>query len=247
MSNECENFDIFTDFAGGPACCRRRWIPARIGGGSGAFWGCDGILSPLRGGGFLTWLSRGVAARHTLATIWHPSRMHPGGDAENPGIGGGFSSQDIGGDMVTRRDCPEYARGGGTRRGGVKAPEGWRSPRPGGITACLQDSGRLWRQRRGLSEENGEFVGMRKRPESGGGFSSQDIGGKLIMPRECPEIGKGEHGSPAVGTGAKNGTFLSSLPGLAPLRSGQPTVGNGGLLSVVPMGLQRRGYSRALP
>ena len=46
-----------------------------------------------------------------------------------------------------------------------------------------------------------------------------------------------------VGTWAKNGTFLSSLPGLVPVPSGQPTVGNGGLGSVVPMGLQLRGHS----
>ena len=29
-------------------------------------------------GGFFTAFTRGVAARHTLATIWHPSRMRQG-------------------------------------------------------------------------------------------------------------------------------------------------------------------------
>ena len=43
--------------------------------------------------------------------------------------------------------------------------------------------------------------------------------------------------SALAGTGAKYGTFLSSLTGLVPVSSGQPTVGNGGLFSVVPMGL----------
>ena len=50
----------------------------------------------------------------------------------------------------------------------------------------------LWRLRRELSEENGELMGMRRWPESGGSFSMQSAGGESVGVRYCPEIGGGK-------------------------------------------------------
>ena len=40
----------------------------------------------------------------------------------------------------------------------------------------------------GLSEENGELMGMRRRPGPGWNFVMEDIGGEMVMRRNCPEI-----------------------------------------------------------
>ena len=71
---------------------------------------------------------------------------------------------------------------------------------------------------------------------SWGYFVSQDAGGELVMPRDCPGFGGCKHGSPAVGTGdeGSNGSFVPGGTGAGDV--GQPTVRNGGLLSVVPIG-----------
>ena len=68
------------------------------------------------------------------------------GSAAAPGSGCGFVLEDVGMELVKRRNCPEFGGGAGTRRGGVKAPEGRRSPRPGGQGSALHPP------RPGLSE-----------------------------------------------------------------------------------------------
>ena len=76
-------------------------------------------------------------------------------------------------------------------------------------------------------------------------FDSQDIGGEMITRRDCPEFdgGKAESGKLrigirglAVGTGdeGRDSSFVPGGTGAAGFD--QPTVGNGGLLSVVPIG-----------
>ena len=166
----------------------------------------------------------------------------------------------------------------------------------------------------GLNEENGEMMGMRRMPKSGGEFVMQDAVGKSVRARSCPELSRRTEGGketmgeprkhiggrkigipesaafgppdgmgilkswgdaltglrnvlgglprasladslcpgltsvgvqycPEIGCGSCGGDAdegrgdLSSLPGLAPGFCGQPTVGNGGLLSDVPTGL----------
>ena len=106
-----------------------------------------------------------------------------------PESGCDFVSQDIGGELVMTGECPEFGAGSGGGGRGVKAPEGWRSPRPGGITACLQDNGHLGRLRRGEDGVNAVLVGMRIRPESGCDFSSEEVVNEWVMRRGCPELG----------------------------------------------------------
>ena len=104
------------------------------------------------------------------------------------------------------------------------------------------------------------LCGKGQRSEERCGFILQDADDEWVMMCDCPEIGGGEgeeklkaenrklkYEATRRGRGTKAGRFLSSLTGLMSLRSGQPTVGNGGLLSAVPAGLQRRGNSRAFP
>ena len=179
----------------------------------------------------LPWVTRG-------ATHGYSNGIPPGCSSvtEKPGrpdSGYDFVLHDAGGEWVMRLNCPEIRVVGDSREGGVKAVPMHRdrSPSPGGITSCLANDEHLGSSCRGENVANGGLGRMREALESR---------------RDCP--GKATPCTlSAVGTGAKNGTFLSSLPGLVSLRSGQPTVGNGGLLSVVPMGLQRRGHSRAFP
>ena len=57
-------------------------------------------------------------------------------------------------EWVMRRNCPEIGPRGGGRTGGVKAPEGWRSPRPGGLWTRLGQDECRWGFRR-VSEADG--------------------------------------------------------------------------------------------
>ena len=94
------------------------------------------------------------------------------------------------------QDCPEFARGGGGRGGGVKAipMHRERSPRPGGIRGGIKHDEHLWGLRRGVDTADGGLVGMRRRSKWGGGFVWQDAGGKSVSARDCPEFqwGKAE-------------------------------------------------------
>ena len=183
--------------------------------------------------------------------------------------GCGFVPQDLGGEMVTRRECPEI-RGGTNGGGGGSSCCGFCMGASGGREFCRLGSRRnsrlgnlryAWRnvvppgRKPSPCTEStcgGEAVRQRaeirgQRSEENGGFVLHTSGVKGLTPQDCPEIGGGEHGSPAARTreGGWDDSFVPA--GLAPGRGDQPTVGNGGLLSVVPVGLQRRGQSRALP
>ena len=113
---------------------------------------------------------------------------------QRSGSGYGFVLEDIGGEMLMPRDCPEFGGRAGTRRGGVKAPEGWRSPRPGGLRGDLGLDEHPWGLRRRVSEVDRGVVRMRRIVESGCGFVLEDIGGEMLMPRKCPEFGAGTGG-----------------------------------------------------
>ena len=67
-----------------------------------------------------------------------------------------FVMQDADGKWLTPHDCPEIGVGGDGC--GVKTVPQARdlSPRLGGITACLQDNGHLWRMCRGVNGVNAE-------------------------------------------------------------------------------------------
>jgi hypothetical protein len=102
-----------------------------------------------------------------------------------------FSWHDADGELVIRQDCPEFGGGAGGRGGGVKAVEGYRSPSPGGATERSGADAQLWGVRRGVSEADGEWVGLHKMPESRCDFSWHDADGELLMWLECPERKKG--------------------------------------------------------
>ena len=118
---------------------------------------------------------------------------------EIPESGWGFESQDVGGELVMRRKCPEFGRDGDGRKGGVKAVEGYRSPCPGGITQRLELYERSWGLRRKVSEADGGLMGMYEIPELGWSFESQDVGGELVMRRKCPEFSH-----PKIGFASRN-------------------------------------------
>ena len=100
-----------------------------------------------------------------------------------PKSGWSFISQTTGGELVMPPYCPEFGGGAGTRRGGVKAPEGWRSPRPGGLRGGLEHDDHPWGLHRRVSEA-----------DRGGDFVLQNIGGEMLTRRDCPEIGVGTEG-----------------------------------------------------
>ena len=102
--------------------------------------------------------------------------------------------EDIGGEMVTRRNCPEIGPGAGGGGRGVKAPEGWRSPRPGGFRGGLEYDEHPWELRRQVSEADRGVVRMRRMLASGWSFVLEDIGGEVVTRRICPEIGPGAGG-----------------------------------------------------
>ena len=80
-----------------------------------------------------------------------------------------FVSQDIGGELVMRRDCPGIGGGGGVRGGGVKAPEGWRSPRPGGLHGGIEHDEHPWAFRREVRETSRSGEGERSATRRRGG------------------------------------------------------------------------------
>ena len=136
--------------------------------------------------------------------------------------GCGFDTQETGGEMLTRRDCPgkappctlsawdrevvrrraEYRgqrsedRGGEGRDSGVKAVEGNRTPSPGGNTARLGRDEHPCGLHRGVDTAVGALVGMRRWSKMGWGFVLQDAGGEWVMRNNCPELRRlGRQGS----------------------------------------------------
>ena len=91
-----------------------------------------------------------------------------------PPESGGFVLEDIGGEMVMARDCPEFGRGAGGGGRGVKAPEGWRSPRPGGLRGGLGHDENPWGLHRSVSQVDRGVVRMRRIVESRGEFVLED-------------------------------------------------------------------------
>jgi hypothetical protein len=88
------------------------------------------------------------------------------------------------------QECPEIGWGGGSRGDGVKAPED-----------SLGPDAHPWGLLRGLSEADGELVGMRETPESRCDFILQVADGELLMLHDCPEFlrrGKDAPRSPAT-------------------------------------------------
>ena len=149
--------------------------------------------------------------------------------------------------MLTRRDCPEFARGGGGRRGGVKAVEGWRSPRPGGLRGGIVHNEHTWGLRRRVSEADRAAGRRRNLPESWCGFDTEDVGDEALMSRDCPEIGGHAH-SPSPGgiRGGGEGTLLSSLTGLVPLASANPPFETVGYSRSSPRDFSRRQGSTSI-
>ena len=95
--------------------------------------------------------------------------------------------------------------------GGVKAPEVWRSPRPGGLRGGPEHGEQRWELRQRGCEEDRAVVRMRWMPESGCSFVPQDIGGETVTQRGCPEFGGvAVMESPGVATvGASRGTVTA--------------------------------------
>ena len=160
----------------------------------------DRILPPLRGGRLLIWLSRGVAARHALAyplaslqdAAWlRPAPYLKLRNIQNRLFGFErkyFKVNEIGKSEEKKKTGYPRISGADGRTPlpevrGIKAPEGWRSPRPGGQGSALHPP----RQRVGEADR---AVRMRRMPKSGGDFVSQVAAGELIMPKNCPEFGE---------------------------------------------------------
>ena len=81
---------------------------------------------------------------------WQPDVRQPRGEirgrrsGEIPESGCDFVLHDADGESVMTHDCPEFGGGGGSRGGGAKAVEGYRSPSPGGTPARLGENVRPW-------------------------------------------------------------------------------------------------------
>ena len=99
-----------------------------------------------------------ACARQTRSSPgFHMAGLQPGGKVPSviapspPAMGmviwGGSVSRcklvlhDAGDEWLMARDCPEIGGVGGDRGGGVKAVEGYRSPRPGGLMVGLEKNG----------------------------------------------------------------------------------------------------------
>ena len=100
----------------------------------------------------------------------------------------GFVLHDPDGERLMRRGCPEIGGGVGGRMDGVKAPEGWRSPRPGGLRYGRDHDEHPWELRRRVSKADRGLVRRRRMPESGDDLVSRVAAGELIMPYNCPEF-----------------------------------------------------------
>ena len=127
---------------------------------------------------------------------------------EKPGSGCDFVLEDVGRELVMRRECPEFGADGGGRKGGVKAVEGYRSPCPGGLGSTLglrsgyvTEGGphsprqrRDWHFegfRRGSAEGEDESASIWRTLKSPCGFVFQSTDGECVTSRNCPEIGGG--------------------------------------------------------
>ena len=67
--------ELSGDFASKDWVYQQELSPAKIGGGFGCFREADRFVPPLRGGGFFSSVTMGVAMRHPWLLILHPSRM----------------------------------------------------------------------------------------------------------------------------------------------------------------------------
>ena len=128
---------------------------------------------------------------------WQGSALHPHrlrrGSSELLESGWSFVLEDIGSEWVMTMECPEFARGGDGRRGGVKALPMHRdlSPCPGGIRGGLEHDEHPRGLRRGVSTADGGLVGLRRMPEWEWGFVSEVVRVESVMPRDCPAFARG--------------------------------------------------------
>ena len=95
-------------------------------------------------------------------------------------------------ESVMSHDCPEFGGGGGSRGGGVKAVEGYRSPSPGGTPARLREDVRPWGLRQ-MPESKCQVrscysLESQEIPESGCDFILQAADGEWLMRYDCPEL-----------------------------------------------------------
>ena len=191
----------------------RRREPA---GGSGCLRKAGRMVPPRRGGGALSSVTLGVARRHPGLLEWHPSRMAGsapvlrsgsatedglrrvdctytayGGEAPNCRNNGcGFVLEDIGGEMVMRRNCPEIGEGG-------SACWGFCLGAFGGREFCRLGSRRYsrlgnlrytWRNVVPPGCKPSPFTLPSQDEDTGWGFVLQDAGGKWLMSQDCPEF-----------------------------------------------------------
>ena len=100
--------------------------------------------------------------------------------------GCGFDPQDVGGEMLMSRDCPEIGRGAGGGGRGVKAlpMHRERSARPGGLRGGLEPAEHPWGLRRRASEAAGgwRLPPWRRLPNLHGVLRCQEV---------CPSQGQG--------------------------------------------------------
>ena len=121
-------------------------------------------------------------------------------------LGWSFVSQDAGGELVMTLDCPEFARGGEGRRGGVKAlpMHRGRSPRPGGqgsapvLRSRATAEGGLHPLRRRVSAVDGGLARLRWMPEWRCSFILHDAGDEWVMRLKCPVFRGGASGGRAA-------------------------------------------------
>ena len=81
-----------------------------------------------------------------------------------PESGCGFVLYDVDGEWLMPLDCPEFSRGGGGRKGGVKAlpMHRERSPRPGGLRGGHEHDEEPWGLRRGAIKAGGRWRAYEK-------------------------------------------------------------------------------------
>ena len=99
-----------------------------------------------------------------------------------------FIWQGAGSEWVMAMGCPEFAQVGDGGGRGVKAPEGWRSPCPGGIRGGLEHDEHPWGLRRWVDTADGGWVGLRRMLEWGCEFIWQGAGSEWVMAMGCPEF-----------------------------------------------------------
>ena len=172
---------------------------------------CGAVVSFLR----LPWVSRGD-------THGYSNGIPPGCSiTKRPGMpdsGCGFVPEDIGGEVLTRRACPEFG-GGASGGGGGSSCYRFCLGASGGCEFCRLGSRRnsrlgnlryAWRNvvppgRKPSpcteSTRGGEAVRQRaeirgRRSEEEGSFVLEDVGGEWLMAQDCPELSNGADMAP---------------------------------------------------